>query len=246
MDPLGAERLDSERGRDRRVDPSRDPDDDFAEAVLVHVVGEPELEPEAHLLELVEAWRDGRLDGLARAAGRTDVDDRHLGNLAAVAGKRAAADVPQPAPDGVGGLDVGYEERLLEARSAREEAALSVEDERIAVEEQLVLPADRVAESDEAGVVTGPGCKHLLPLAVAKEMEGRSREVHEQLRAGEGELGCGRTRLPHVLADRRSDERASVFEQHQVAARREVAILVEDSVVRQEALAVNRLDLAGR
>src|SRR5205823_13728318 len=46
-------------------------------------------------------------------------------------------------------------------------------------------------------------------------------------------------------ADRRSDERAAVLEQHEIAAGREVAVLVEHAVVRQEPLPVDGLDLAG-
>ena len=53
MHAIGAERLRRERGDERRVDPARDADDDLAEAVLAHVVGEPELERDPHLLELV-------------------------------------------------------------------------------------------------------------------------------------------------------------------------------------------------
>ena len=49
---------------------------------------------------------------------------------------------------------------------------------------------------------------------------------------------------PHVLADRGADQRASVLEQEQVARGGEVAVLVEDAVVRQEALPVDRLQLA--
>ena len=40
-------------------------------------------------------------------------------------------------------------------------------------------------------------------------------------------------------------EHLAVLEQEEVAARSEVAVLVEDAVVRQEALAVDRLHLAG-
>jgi len=50
--------------------------------------------------------------------------------------------------------------------------------------------------------------------------------------------------LPHVLADRHADKRLADLDQHEVAACGEVAVLVEDAVVRQEALAVDRLDLA--
>ena len=77
-------------------------------------------------------------------------------------------------------------------------------------------------------------------------MEGRGRDVGDQLRSGEREVGRRRPRLPDVLADRGADERPPVLEQEQVLAGREVAILVEDAVVRQEALAVARLHLAAR
>ena len=49
---LRAERLDGERGRERRVDPAGDADHDVAEAVLADVVAQAELEREPHLLEL--------------------------------------------------------------------------------------------------------------------------------------------------------------------------------------------------
>ena len=50
--------------------------------------------------------------------------------------------------------------------------------------------------------------------------------------------------LPDVLADRRADEHVAEAQQDEVARRREVAVLVEDAVVRQEALAVDAADLA--
>src|SRR5207244_5106785 len=172
VDPPGTERLDRERGGERRVDPSRDADDDLAEAVLVHVVAQAELEPDAHLLQLVEPRSDDRLHPLARPVRRADVDDREVGKLAAVASERPAADVAKPAPDRGGRLDVDNEERLLEAGPAREQVTLLVEHERVSVEEQLVLAADGVAEGDEARVVARAGGEHLLALAVAKQVEG--------------------------------------------------------------------------
>ena len=56
--PLGAERLDRERRGQRRVDPAGQPDDDVAKAVLLHVVAQPELEREPHLLEVVAEGRN--------------------------------------------------------------------------------------------------------------------------------------------------------------------------------------------
>ena len=69
--------------------------------------------------------------------------------------------------------------------------------------------------------------------------------THE-LRAGERQVGRRRARLPDVLADRRAGDDVAEAEQQQVVARGEVAVLVEDAVVRQEALAVDRADLAAR
>ena len=116
--------------------------------------------------------RDDCFDRLARPTRRADVDDRQIGELAAVACECTTADVPEPAPDRIGGLDVDDEQRLFEARPARENVTLLVEHERVSVEDQLVLPPDRVAESDEARVVACPGGEHLLALAVAEEVEG--------------------------------------------------------------------------
>ena len=114
------------------------------------------------------------------------------------------------------------------------------------VEEQLVLAADEVAEGEIGRVVAGPGDQHLLPvLRLADEVRG-GREVDDQLRAGEREIGGGRPRLPDVLADRRPDEDLAVPEQDQLPARGEVALLVEDAVVGEKALAVERLQLAVR
>jgi hypothetical protein len=122
--------------------------------------------------------------------------------------------------------------------------ALLVEDERVAVEDQLVLPSDGVAESDEARVVAGAGGEHLPALAIPADVERRSGDVGQQLRPGQRQVGGGRARLPHVLADGRPDQRAAELEEQAVARGREVAVFVEDPVVRQEPLAVDGLHLA--
>ena len=114
----------------------------------------------------------------------------------------------------------------------------------MAVEDQLVLAADRVAERDEARVVARADAQHLLALAVLADVERRGRDVGDELRAGEREVGRGRAGLPDVLADRRADQDVAEAQQEQVAAGREVAVLVEDAVVRQVALAVDAADLA--
>src|SRR5204862_6310531 len=71
------------------------------------------------------------------------------------------------------------------------------------------------------------------------DVEGRGGEVHDQLRPGQREIGGGRARLPDVLADRGADEDAAATEEEKVAAGGEVAVLVEDAVVREVVLAVH-------
>ena len=245
MDAVGAERLDGQRGGHRRVDASGDADDDVAEAVLLHVVAQPELQRQSHLLELVQARRE-RGRGLARVGvGLADVHDRRVGQLTAVPREGAPPDVPQAPSHGLGRLDVDDEQRLFEAGAAGDQVTFLVEHERMAVEDQLVLAADGVAEGDETGVVARAGGEHLLALAIAEDVERRGREVGQDLRAGESELGRRRPGLPHVLADRGADQRAAVLEQQELSTGCEVAVLVEDAVVRQEPLAVQRLELAG-
>ena len=114
----------------------------------------------------------------------------------------------------------------------------------MAVEDQLVLAADGVAERDEARVVARARAQHLLALAVLADVERRRGDVRDELRAGEREVGRGRPGLPDVLADRQADEHVAEAQQEEVAARREVAVLVEDAVVRQVALAVDAAHLA--
>ena len=102
----------------------------------------------------------------------------------------------------------------------------------MAVEEELVLAADGVAEGEERGVVARAGDEHLLAVLRLADVVRRRGEVDEQLGAGERQVGGRRAGLPDVLADRRADERAVEPQQHELAAGREVAILVEDAVVR--------------
>ena len=77
-------------------------------------------------------------------------------------------------------------------------------------------------------------------------MERGRREVDEELRAREREIGGRRAGLPDVLADRGADVQLPEAEQDEVAAFGEVAVLVEDAIVRQELLAVHGADLAFR
>ena len=177
-------------------------------------------------------------------AGLPFVDGRGRG--AALTGERAAADIPEAPRDRNGRLDVDDEQRLLEAGRTGEHLAVVVQDHGMAVEDELVLASHGVDERDEGDVVARASGEHLLALALLSEVERRRRQVGDQLRTRERHLRRRRARLPDVLTDGRADENVPVLEQEEVVAGREVAVLVEDAVVGQEALAVDGLDLAGR
>jgi hypothetical protein len=81
MHPLRPERLDRQGDRQRRVDPTRDADDDLVEAVLLHVVTEPELQGAPHLLELVQGVGDERRDQTRLPPLLAEIDDGRVGNL---------------------------------------------------------------------------------------------------------------------------------------------------------------------
>ncbi len=134
-------------------------------------------------------------------------------------------------------VEIDDEQLLLEARRPGEDGALVVEDDRVPVEHQLVLAADEVAEGEVCRVVARARHEHLLSILGLADVERRGREVHEQLRAGQREIRRRWARLPDVLADRRADEHvAEAAAERQLPSLREVAVLVEDAVVRQELL----------
>ena len=223
--------------------PPGDAEDDLAEAVLLDVVAQGELEAAAHRLELVDGLGERRARApRRRRANAPHLDHRRLGRAAALPRQRPPADVGQAAADHLRRVDVDHEQRLLEPRRPRDHDALVVDHARVAVEEELVLAADGVAEREVARVVARASDEHLLALALLADVERRRGDVRQQLRAGEREVGRRRPGLPHVLADGRADERLAEPEEEEVVPRREVAVLVEHAVVRQEALAVHGAD----
>ena len=131
-------------------------------------------------------------------------------------------------------------DRERTAWRARDEHALLVEHERRAVEHELVLAADEVRVDDRHRRVRRARREHRLALGEALRVVRRRVEVDDQLGAARG-LGEDRPgRAPRVLADRDPDLHARDVEQRQRLLRRdEVALLVEDRVVRQQLLAVH-------
>ena len=243
MHPLGPERVHADRRRQRGVDAARDPEHDVAEAVLLHVVADTEPEREPHLLELRlerddRAGRDGSL-----CPRRRQLHHGYVGPSLAGALELAPPHVAQPPADRLRRVDVDHEQRLLEAGRPGDHLPLVVEHDRVPVEDELVLPSHQVAEGEIRRVVAGARDQHLLPLLGLADVERRGGDVHEQLHPRQGEVGGGRARLPDVLAHRRPDQHVAHAQREQLPAFGEVAVLVEDAVVRQEVLAVDGADL---
>ena len=233
---LGAEGVGGDGGDERRVDPTREPEHDIGEAVLRDVVAGGEHERVVDLGDAVEQRDD--LGPMVRLG----VGGHGAGHGTSTA---SAAAVSRPRGSSSRVRNTGRTSRstmrtvLAELGHPGDQLALVVDDERRAVEDQLVLPADLVDVDDVAVGVLGPGGDHPLPLALPAREVGRAVGDHDELGAARGLLGDRSLRAPHVLADRDADLHASDLVQLQgLVAGGEVALLVEHGVVRQEALAV--------
>ena len=132
----------------------------------------------------------------------------------------------------LGPLEVDDEKRLLEAGRSCQHAPVALEHERVAVEDELVLSADRVAQRDTHAALARARREDRLAFLCPTDVERGGREVDDELRARRGEFRRRRPGNPHVLADRDPDLRAGDVDQREAVARSEVALLVEDAVVR--------------
>src|SRR5213080_3069148 len=152
------------------------------------------------------------------------------------------ASIPEANALSRGGVDVTDDQLFLELRPARDELTILVDDEAVAVEHELVLTPDQVAEDDIGQVVPGALYQHALTLGALFLVIGRGRDVDYDLCTREGLVTGGRARLPDVLADRQANDSLVHAHERGRFADLEVALLVEDAVVRQEHLPVDGLD----
>ena len=151
---------------------------------------------------------------------------------------RAVARVAQPRGGDRARVDRADGERLLELRRPRQDLAVLVDSEAVAVEDELVLAAHGVHEYHGGEVVDRTLDQHALAPGAHAAPIRRGRQVDDHLGARE-RLGHGRgTGLPDVLADAEPDRHAVQLDDRGLGARLEVALLVEDAVVRQVHLAV--------
>src|SRR5215213_2056638 len=122
---------------------------------------------------------------------------------------------------------------FFELISPRHEPTLRVEDDRVPVEDELVLAADEVAEDDVATVVGGPHAEHPLPECTLPPVVRGGRDVQEHARSSEGLFTGGTARIPDVLAHAHPHEGTAKLDDRGARTFAEVAVLVEDAVVWQ-------------
>ena len=143
---------------------------------------------------------------------------------------------------GRGQVEVGDDQRLLELRPARERLPGRRHEDRVPVEDQLVLPADQVAVRERRPGLPRPPLHQVEPHVVLAALVRRRVRHHEQRGARVPRHRHRAAVLPQVLADRDRDVdglaglRHRQAEHRQRAARHEVPELVEDAVVRQVVL----------
>ena len=218
----------------------------MAEAVLLDVVAQAELERLVDLGVGSGAGRSapsgrrrprGRPGAGARPAWSTSASMRRAAGRWRVSRRRAAR---EPS-----GSIVATSSSSRELGGAGDHRAVVVDDHRVAVEDELVLAADEVAERDRGEGVAGPLREHALALAALARVVGRGREVddHAWRRPAPRRTAAARApRCPRRSSGRSTAPSSSISAA--AVARLEVALLVEDAVVGQVDLAVDAADLA--
>ena len=134
---------------------------------------------------------------------------------------------------------------LLELSRPGDDLTVCVDDEAVAVEDELVLASDEIAEGEWDPVGARALREHPLAIAALAAQVRRAGWVEDQLGAGVCLQLCRRPRLPHVLADRdRRRWSPATSTTSGSTPGLEVPDLVEDAVVGQAVLAVDRLERA--
>ena len=233
--PVGAEGVAGDRRDERRVDPARQTQHHRAEAVLDVVAHGGDQRP-PHLGLVLERDGDAGHDRLVRrqrCARQHHAVDRHARAVAGV--DRAGAVVARRCQ-----VEVDDHEALLPQRRPGEDGAVGADHQRVAVEDELVLPADAVHVDERRTGLRGPPRRERSAQVVLAALVGRAVDAHDE---ADGRLPGHPHRpalLPQVLADDGRDVDAVQAHDRQPVAPDEVAELVEDAVVRQVVLGVAR------
>ena len=177
-----------------------------------------------HLGVVGEAWRDGQAPPACTPAREADRRGRARWSVGSAMGRSRST----------------TSSASLELRRAGEQRAVGVDDERVAVEDELVLAADHVDVGERAAGLARPPRAQLEAHVVLVALVRRPVDDHEQSGAGVAHLGDRPAVLPEVLADGERDVDAVDADHGRARARDEVAELVEHAVVGQVVLGVAR------
>ncbi len=134
-----------------------------------------------------------------------------------------------------GELEVDDQQLGVELAGAAQHRAAGVDDDRVAVEDELVLSADEVDVRQHALALGGPASAELEAYVVLVGLVRRTVGHDEQRCVGSLGRG-GRAVAPEVLADRERDVDAADLHDVDRVAGDEVADLVADAVVPQVVL----------
>ena len=203
---------------------------------------------EKRLVDLLDARRDQGVPWSQRRPGArlhgTEPQLPHLGRVLALR-RDAAARVVQARAEDRFQIQIHEHQVLLEGTRLREEVSLGTIDPAVSVEDQLVLPPDRVHEGHDRDAVERARREHAVARGRFPRVKGRGGEIDHQLRVAIDRHRRGRARRREdVLADVHAERQRSALAHEGFVPGAEVADLVEDAVIRQMALLVNSRDLA--
>ena len=117
--------------------------------------------------------------------------------------------------------------------------ALGVEDDRPAVEHQLVLAAHLIDVDHVHRSVSGPGGQHRFPIGLLASVKRAPVEIEHHLSPTTGQLGDGPSGAPGVFADRHPElDSMELHQRQRLLPAGEVALLVEHRVVGQQTLVI--------
>ena len=236
VDVVAAQSVGRQRRADRRVDAAGEPERHRREAVLVHVVPQPDDQRRPHLGLVRKRLADHRLGG--RLVGRQWFRTQHPAPDVQ-AFELTVAGVPAR-----GEVHVQHEQVLDELRRACQHRAVRADDERVAVEHEVVLAADLVGVDQRRARFGRAARDERQPLLVLRPLVRRRVRRHHEVDAGAAQRRDRAAVLPDVLADDHADVEPVEPDDVELGARLEPAVLVEHAVVREVVLELPRDDLA--
>ena len=187
--PLRPERVDGHRGHERRVDAAGQPDDRLAETVFRQVVTGAEHQGRIHLG--VVAHRRRRL-------GRRQCNPLPSPWLGHHDPRQQLADPVRPVrPD----RKIHEHQVGVELRTRGQERAVGRHDQRVAVEDQLVLAADLIHVGNGAPRLGHPAPQHGQSLGAPSAVVRRRVQVHHHVCSPPSFVRHRPVVEPHVLAD---------------------------------------------